>query len=159
MIGVKKRVVVGVDDLRVGAVAKLGRAAIRGEFTEFVGIAQIIGRPVAAHLVQHDDAVPGDVVEPGVELVEEDIVAAFPAGAEAAVIGGGQVEIGDAVGHVLAAGIVVQPCRTDPGMDENIHDVFIGERLLWLYCERGNFENMQGMEMAVAVPQLVVFGK
>lgn len=35
----------------------------------------------------------------------------------------------------------------------------LASALLWLYCERVNFENMQGMEIAVAVPQLVVLGK
>ncbi len=99
---------------------------------------------MATHLVQHDDAILRDVVEPGVELVEEDIVAAFSAGAEAAVIRGGQVEIGDTVGDILAAGVVVQPCRTDTGVDEDVHDVFIRECLAMAILRTGEFREHAG---------------
>ena len=88
LVCVRNRVVIGVDDLFRRTLAKISAAAIVGEWEKVFGIAQVVGRAVAADLVINDDRVFGDLGQGLVQRGQEHRIGAFAAGTGGRVIAG-----------------------------------------------------------------------
>ncbi|SPU64655.1 Uncharacterised protein [Brucella melitensis] len=140
MIRIEDRIVIGVNDLLVRAIGEFAGAAFRLESGEFSRIAAVIGRAVAARHVEHDGCIPVEILQVLFQIIDQYLVKAFAALAIAGVTGVLQIHHSNAIGDVLAAGIVFIPGHFYARMVQHVHQVFRTAKFgagIFRACERG----------------------
>ena len=131
VVGVGDRVVVGIDDCVRRALAQLGGVAGWRVALEFLGRAPVVGRAVAAHLVQHDQVVALAIGHLGLQPLQQDLVHAFGAAAQRGVGRVGHLLRRQPGAHALAAGLVVAPLHAEAGAVHHMQQrLFTADALL-----------------------------
>ncbi len=126
LVGVTDGVVIGVDQLFIGAVFDVAARAVRHEGPFTGRIAAIVGRAVAAHQVEGHQLVALHLRDLPIQPLQHHLVVA---GSLLAVLGkilGLDLDGGHVLAHPLAAAIVLLPQHGDTGVLQHIQHAVAG---------------------------------
>ncbi len=123
LVGIENGVVVTVDDLLVGAGLQLGRIAGRLECREGHRVTLVVRRPVATLDVPHQQGRRSHALQPLRQVVDQHLIQATAAVTQAGQGGMGEVVVGHAHVHVLAAFVVVAPEHVHAGMLGDVQQI------------------------------------
>ena len=115
VVGIQQGVVVGVDDALAIALLQFVGAADRFELFEGLRIAQVVGRTMAALLVQDQQQVARLALQPLRQSLEQDLVVALIALTQLRILGVAQIFVRHPITGALAAGVVVAPQHRHTG--------------------------------------------